>query len=100
VGAYPDWGWATRTAQALDLLKRFGSVTVLSGHIHQTLQRWKKCHVLFRDVTAFPQPAPGSAPAAGPMKVPRNSFAKYSGSAMSASWPVHRLAVIDRPESA
>jgi 3',5'-cyclic AMP phosphodiesterase CpdA len=37
--AYPEWGWATKdSAQALDLLKRFGSVTVLNGHIHQTLQ--------------------------------------------------------------
>ncbi|HEV2246100.1 MAG TPA: metallophosphoesterase, partial [Terriglobia bacterium] len=37
---YPDWGWATDdSAQALSYLKRFGSVTVLNGHIHQTMQK-------------------------------------------------------------
>src|SRR5205823_6645474 len=49
---YPEWGWATKdSAQALDLLKRFGSVTVLNGHIHQTLQKVEGGRdVLFCDV--------------------------------------------------
>jgi 3',5'-cyclic-AMP phosphodiesterase len=69
---YPDWGWGTADSeQALSYVKRFGSVTVLNGHIHQTMQKVEgnvKFHTAMS--TAFPQPAPGSAPSAGPMKVP------------------------------
>ena len=67
---YADWGWKTDDGdQALALLKRFGSVTVLNGHIHQTIQKVEG-HVTLHtaDSTAFPQPAPGAAPSAGPMK--------------------------------
>src|SRR5262249_974004 len=69
--AYPEWGWATKdSAQALDLLKRFGSVTVLNGHIHQVMQKVEGNMMFYSAMsTAFPQPAPGSAPSAGPMKV-------------------------------
>src|SRR6185436_1829737 len=73
---YPDWGWGTAdSAQALTYLKRFGSVTVLNGHIHQVMQKVEG-NVRFHTAmsTAFPQPAPGSAPAAGPMKVPAESL--------------------------
>jgi len=69
---YPEWGWGTQDSeQALAYLKRFGSVTVLNGHIHQVMQKVEG-NVTFHTAmsTAFPQPAPGSAPAAGPMKVP------------------------------
>lgn len=79
--AYPEWGWATKdSAQALDLLKRFGSVTVLNGHIHQVLQKVEG-NVTFHSAmsTAFPQPAPGSAPSAGPMKVPAGELRKVLG---------------------
>jgi len=68
---YPQWGWGTQDAEvALGYLKRFGSVTVLNGHIHQTLKKVEG-HVTFHTAmsTAFPQPAPGSAPKPGPMKV-------------------------------
>jgi 3',5'-cyclic AMP phosphodiesterase CpdA len=68
---YPDWGWGTDDgARALALLRRFGSVTVLNGHIHQVLQKVEG-GVTFHTArsTAFPQPAPGSAPSPGPMKV-------------------------------
>jgi Icc protein len=68
---YPEWGWGTDdSTQALDLLKRFGSVTVLNGHIHQIMQKVEG-HVAFHTAmsTAFPQPTPGTAPAPGPMKV-------------------------------
>ena len=67
---YPAWGWGTDDgAQALALLKRFGSVTVLNGHIHQVLQKVEG-HVQFHTArsTAFPQPPPGSAPSPGPIK--------------------------------
>jgi 3',5'-cyclic AMP phosphodiesterase CpdA len=66
-----DWGWGTEeSAQALALLKRFGSVTVLNGHIHQVMQKVEG-HVAFHTArsTAFPQPAPGTAPSPGPMHV-------------------------------
>jgi hypothetical protein len=68
---YAEWGWGTDDgAQALALLKRFGSVTVLNGHIHQVMQKIEGT-VAFHTArsTAFPQPAPGTAPSPGPMKV-------------------------------
>jgi 3',5'-cyclic AMP phosphodiesterase CpdA len=71
---YPAWGWATADSeQALGYLKRFGSVTVLNGHIHQVMQKLEG-NVTFHTAmsTAFPLPAPGAAPAPGPMKVPEN----------------------------
>src|ERR1700733_7371077 len=68
---YPEWGWGTEDGgRALELLKRFGSVTVLNGHIHQVMQKVEgnvTCPTARS--TAFPQPAPGSAPSPGPMKV-------------------------------
>jgi 3',5'-cyclic AMP phosphodiesterase CpdA len=67
---YPQWGWGTEDGlQALGFLKRFGSVTVLNGHIHQTLQKVEG-NMTFHTArsTAFPQPAPGKAPSPGPMK--------------------------------
>jgi len=69
---YPEWGWGTEdSAQALGYLKRFGSVTVLNGHIHQTMQKIEG-NVTFHTAasTAFPQPQPGKADSPGPMKVP------------------------------
>ena len=68
---YPDWGWGTDDSeQALALVKRFGSVTVLNGHIHQIMQKVEG-NVSFHTAmsTAFPQPAPGTAPSPGPMTV-------------------------------
>ena len=68
---YPSWGWGTSDAdQALTLLRRFGSVTVLNGHIHQILQKVEG-NVTFHTAasTAFPQPAPGDGPAPGPLRV-------------------------------
>jgi 3',5'-cyclic AMP phosphodiesterase CpdA len=67
---YPQWGWGTEDgAQALALLRRFGSVTVLNGHIHQILQRVEG-NVTFHTArsTAFPQPEPGTAPSPGPIR--------------------------------
>lgn len=68
---YPAWGWGTDdSAQALAQFRRFGSVTVLNGHIHQVLQKVEG-HVRMQTAmsTAFPQPAPGDGPGPGPMKV-------------------------------
>ena len=79
---YEQWGWGTADAgRALGYLKRFGSVTVLNGHIHQIIQKVEG-NVTFHtaDSTAFPQPAPGTAPAPGPMKdVPAAELHKYLG---------------------
>ncbi len=69
---YPAWGWTTEDAQqATALLTRFGSVTVLNGHIHQVLQKVEGT-VTFHSAmsTAFPQPAPGVGPGPGPLKIP------------------------------
>ena len=69
---YADWGWGTDDArEALKLLARFGSVTVLNGHIHQITQKVEG-RIAFHTArsTAFPQPAPGTAPSPGPLKVP------------------------------
>ena len=68
---YEAWGWGTDDAdQALALLRRFGSVTVLNGHIHQVLHKVEG-NVSFHSArsTAYPQPAPGAAPSPGPLKV-------------------------------
>ena len=78
---YPDWGWATDdSAQALSYLKRFGSVTVLNGHIHQTMQKVEG-NITFHTAasTAFPQPHPGEAPSPGPMKVPAEQLRNLLG---------------------
>ena len=69
---YADWGWGTDdAAEALKLLARFGSVTILNGHIHQITQKVEG-RIAFHTArsTAFPQPAPGTAPGPGPLKVP------------------------------
>jgi Calcineurin-like phosphoesterase len=67
-----EWGWGTDdSAQALALLARFGSVTILNGHIHQLMQKVEGAVTFYTArSTAFPQPAPGTAPAPGPKVVP------------------------------
>ena len=78
---YPQWGWGTDDgAQALGYLKRFGSVTVLNGHIHQTMQKVEG-NVSFHTAlsTAFPQPRPGTAPSPGPMAVPAGQLKDVLG---------------------
>lgn len=95
---YPEWGWGTDDSQqALDLLKRFGSVTVLNGHIHQIMQKVEG-HVSFHTAmsTAFPQPAPGTAPAPGPMKVEPEKLKSVLGITSVTFVPTRStLAVVD-----
>ena len=97
---YPEWGWGTDdSAQALSYLKRFGSVTVLNGHIHQTMQKVEG-KVTFHTAmsTAFPQPAPGSAPSPGPMKVPDDKLRSLLGiTDVNQIRGKHSLAIIDSP---
>lgn len=94
------WGWGTADSeQALGMLKRFGSVTVLNGHIHQAMQKIEG-NVAFHTAmsTAFPQPAPGTAPAPGPMKVPDDRLRKVLGICeVNYIKTKHSLAVIDSP---
>jgi len=97
---YPEWGWGTDdSARALGYLKRFGSVTVLNGHIHQVMQKVEG-NVTFHTArsTAFPQPAPGSAPSPGPMKVPEDKLRGMLGVAsVTFKQNEQRLAIIDTP---
>jgi 3',5'-cyclic AMP phosphodiesterase CpdA len=97
---YETWGWGTEDgARALDLLKGFGSVTVLNGHIHQVMQKVEG-NVAFHTArsTAFPQPAPGSAPSPGPMKVADDKLRSLLGVAsVTFKRGDQRLAVIDTP---
>jgi 3',5'-cyclic AMP phosphodiesterase CpdA len=78
---YPQWGWGTDDgAQALGYLKRFGSVTVLNGHIHQTMKKVEGRMTFHTAMsTAFPQPEPGKAPKPGPMKVEAGKLRDYLG---------------------
>ncbi len=95
---YPQWGWGTKDAErALGLLKRFGSVTVLNGHIHQTLKKVEG-NVTFHTATstAFPQPAPGSAPKPGPKKVAPEVLPTVLGiTEVNYIESSHSLAVVD-----
>jgi 3',5'-cyclic-AMP phosphodiesterase len=97
---YPEWGWGTDdSARALSYLKRFGSVSVLNGHIHQVMQKVEG-HVSFHTAmsTAFPQPAPGSAPSPGPMKVEAERLKRVLGlSRMSFHDIRHPIAITDVP---
>jgi len=97
---YPEWGWGTDdSARALSYLKRFGSVSVLNGHIHQVMQKVEG-NVTFHTArsTAFPQPAPGSAPSPGPMKVDADRLKKLLGlSRMSFHDINHPIAITDVP---
>jgi Icc protein len=95
---YPEWGWGTEdSAQALAYLKKFGSVTVLNGHIHQTMQKVEG-NVTFHTAasTAFPQPAPGKADSPGPMKVPAEQLRSLLGiTDVNYVRGQHALAVVD-----
>ena len=95
---YADWGWGTDdSAQALALLRRFGSVTVLNGHIHQVIQKVEG-NVAFHTArsTAFPQPAPGQAASPGPLKVPAGELRGVLGvRTLAVNRGSQPLAVVD-----
>jgi len=97
---YQQWGWGTDDGgRVLELLKRFGSVTVLNGHIHQIIQKVEG-NMTFHTArsTAFPQPAPGSAPSPGPMKVDDDKLRSVLGIAtINVVQGQQRLAIIDTP---
>jgi len=98
--AYPEWGWGTEDSQqALAYLKKFGSVSVLNGHIHQVMQKVEG-NVTFHTAmsTAFPQPQPGTAPSPGPMKVPAEKLRSLLGvTNVDFLRGKHTLAIVDSP---
>jgi 3',5'-cyclic AMP phosphodiesterase CpdA len=100
---YKEWGWGTEDAeQALAQLKRFGSVTVLNGHIHQLMQKVEG-QVTFHTArsTAFPQPAPGTAPAPLPMVVPAEKLRSVLGIRnVVYTQGKEQLAITDQPLAA
>lgn len=93
-----EWGWGTDDgAQVLALLRRFGSVTVLNGHIHQIMQKVEG-NVTFHTArsTAFPQPAPGTAPSPGPLVVAPGELRNLLGiTRVSVTRGQERLAIVD-----
>lgn len=97
---YPQWGWSTKDSeQAINLLRRFGSVSVLNGHIHQTIQKIEG-NITFHTAmsTAFPQPQPGTAPGPGPMKVPAEKLQSVLGiTEVNYIEHNHTLAITDSP---
>src|SRR5882672_6687098 len=97
---YPKWGWGTDDSeQALGYLKRFGSVTVLNGHIHQIVQKVEG-NVTFHTArsTAYPQPAAGEGPGPGPLKVPAEKLRSVLGiTSVNYVEGKSTLAVVDSP---
>ena len=78
---YAPWGWGTADSdQAMGYLKRFGSVTILNGHIHQVVQKVEG-NITFHTArsTAYPQPSPGDGSGPGPLKVPSDELPKRLG---------------------
>ncbi|MBV8093904.1 MAG: metallophosphoesterase [Acetobacteraceae bacterium] len=96
-----EWGWGTDDgAQALSYVKRFGSVTVLNGHIHQIMQKVEgNCAFHTARSTAFPQPAPGTAASPGPVKdVPAGRLRAMLGiTKVTRIEGQSQLAVVDTP---
>ncbi|MDE8344611.1 MAG: metallophosphoesterase [Acidocella sp.] len=96
---YQKWGWGTADAPpAFALMRRFASVTVLNGHIHQILQKTEGQAIFHTALsTSFPQPAPGAAPHPGPIiSLPAGEIGGYLGLRTVAFRPTHaRLAATD-----
>jgi 3',5'-cyclic AMP phosphodiesterase CpdA len=95
---YQPWGWGTEDGdQAIAMLRNYGSVTVLNGHIHQVIQKVEG-NITFHTArgTAYPQPAPGMAPSPGPLTVPADQLRNYLGiTDVRATQGEHPLALID-----
>ena len=99
---YAQWGWGTADAdQALTLLRPYGSVTVLNGHIHQVLQKVEGNIALHTAMSlAYPLPTPGQEGIGepGPVKVPAGELGKLIGTRqLSVVRGKHELALVDTP---
>jgi len=89
---YEPWGWGSGDAdQVMALIRRFGSVTVLNGHIHQIVQKVEG-NVTFHTArsTAYPQPTAGVGPGPGPLTVPRDQLAGMLGVTTVARASLHK----------
>jgi 3',5'-cyclic AMP phosphodiesterase CpdA len=97
---YPEWGWGTEdSARALGYLKKFGSVTVLNGHIHQIMQKVEG-NISFHTArgTAFPLPTPGSVPKPLPVVVDAGQLKRMLGiTSVNYTETNHTLALVDSP---
>jgi len=95
---YEPWGWGTGDAdQAMAMLRRFGSVTVLNGHIHQIVQKVEG-NITFHTArsTAYPQPAVGQGAGPGPLKVPAERLRTMLGiTSVSIATPRGPFALAD-----
>jgi len=94
---YEPWGWGTAEGEEIaSLLRRFGSVTVLNGHIHQIVQKVEG-NILFHTArsTAYPQPSAGSAPGPGPLLVPRAELPGMLGVTMAVMDPKRAVSLAD-----
>ena len=99
---WEPWGWGTAdSAQAMALLRPFGSVTVLNGHIHQVLQKVEGHVALHTAMSlAYPLPTPGQEGIGepGPVTVPAGELGRLLGTRqLSLVRGQHELALIDRP---
>jgi len=99
---WEPWGWGTEdAAQMMALLRPFGSVTVLNGHIHQVLQKVEGNVALHTAMSiAYPLPAPGAAGVGepGPVTVPAGELGKLLGTRrLSVVRGRQQLALIDTP---
>lgn len=97
---YPQWGWSTDDyVELLAMLRRFETVTVLNGHIHQVFSKVDGNVTFYSaDSTAFPQPAPGAAPKPGPLKVPAGELGKHLGiRTVTVQTGSNRIAIADEP---
>jgi 3',5'-cyclic AMP phosphodiesterase CpdA len=99
---YAPWGWGTADAdRALALLKPFGSVTVLNGHVHQVLQKVEGNIALHTAMSlAYPLPTPGQSGVGepGPVTVPAGTLGTLLGSrALTVVRGKRELALVDTP---
>ncbi|HUE66445.1 MAG TPA: metallophosphoesterase [Rhizomicrobium sp.] len=84
---YEPWGWGTGEGDELaGMLHRFGSVTVLNGHIHQIVQKVEG-NILFHTArsTAYPQPQAGNGSGPGPLVVPAGQLPDMLGVTTAAA---------------
>jgi 3',5'-cyclic AMP phosphodiesterase CpdA len=89
---YEPWGWGSSDSdQVLALVRRFGSVTVLNGHIHQIVSKVEG-NVTFHTAraTAYPQPGAGVGPGPGPLAVPHDQLPRMLGVTTVARAPLHK----------
>ena len=92
-----SWGWGTGDSEeALSHLRRFGSVTILNGHIHQIVQKVEG-HITFHTArsTAYPQPQAGVGDGPGPLAVPADQLPHMLGLTSIGVRPHHQLTLTD-----